>query len=355
MFKVFEPYLSGRTSRARVERTGNFTEMQRSTRPTGITFASLTSLGPGAVPGIARTAKDLGYHSFWTTEANGTDAFTLLASASTAAPGIDVGTGIVPIQLRSPAVTAMSAASLQALSPDSTVYLGVGISTPVIVERWHSSEYSSRPIAQMREYLTLLRELLSGEPVTFEGDFYSVKRFRLGIRLGERRPKIVLAALNRQMLKLGGELADAVLLNYLPSTYVRPSVDLIRQGGDAEIFAYVHAAVADFDEGAEAARKDLFSYAVADGYARMFTAAGFGDEVAELRERHAARDREGAIAAISDRMVQAIDFIGSPSEVGEFVAAYSDAGIDQPILMALPWGSDRRAVVEQTMAAAIAS
>lgn len=320
---------------------------------TGVTFASLTALGPGAVPSIAESAQRLGYSSFWTAEANGTDAFTLLASASAAAPGLDLGTGIVPIQLRSPAVAAMSAATLQALAPERTIHLGVGISTPVIVERWHSQSYSSRPIAQMREYLTLVRELLSGESVTFEGDFYSVKRFRLGVRLGENRPKLALAALNPQMLSLGGELADAVLLNYLPVNHVAPSVEAIRRGGDAEILAYVHAAVADFDDGVDAARRDLYNYAVADGYAAMFTAAGFGDEVAELRERHAARDRDGAIAAVSDAMVQAIDFIGDHDEVGEFVRSYRDAGVDEPILMALPWGRDRRQVVDATMAAAV--
>lgn len=322
--------------------------------PLGVTFASLTALGPGAAPGIAASAQQLGFRSFWTAEANGTDAFTLLAAASASAPDLDLGTGIVPIQLRSPAVTAMSAATLQALAPDRTIHLGVGISTPVIVERWHGAEYHDRPLAHMREYLTLLRELLSGEQVTFEGDFHTVRRFRLGVRLGERRPRLVLAALNPGMLRLGGELADAVLLNYLPASYVPTSVAAVREGGDAAIYAYVHAAVADFDDGADAARRDLYNYAVADGYAKMFSAAGFGDEVAELRERHAARDREGAIAAVSDEMVQAIDFIGDHDEVAAFVRSYRDAGVDHPILMALPWGHDRRAVVEATMAAAAA-
>ena len=319
----------------------------------GLTYAGLGVLGAQSVPAIASRAQDLGYSSFWTAEANGTDAFTLLAAASVAAPSLDLGTGVAPIQLRSPALATMSAASLQALAPEQTVHLGVGISTPVIVERWHSADYSTKPIAHMREYLTLVRELLSGENVTFEGDFYSVKRFRLGVRLGDRRPLIALAALNPQMLRLGGELADAVLLNYLPSSYVAESVSEIRKGGDAKIFAYVHAAVSDFDEFVESARRDLFGYAVADGYARMFTAAGFGEEVAELRARHKDRDREGAVAAISEAMVQAINFIGSSDEVSSFVDAYAEAGVDQSILMVMPWGSDRRAVVQATMEAAI--
>ncbi|MCB0993327.1 MAG: LLM class F420-dependent oxidoreductase [Acidimicrobiales bacterium] len=320
--------------------------------PLGLTFASLGALGPHSAPSIASMAEDLGYSSFWTAEANATDAFTLLGAAAVAAPGLDLGTGVVPMQIRSPSVTAMSAASLQALAPHRDIYLGVGVSTPVVAGQWHGADYQNRPIAQMREYLVLLRELLSGEPVTFDGDFWSVRKFRLGVRLGDRRPKLVLAALNPQMLRLGGELADAVLLNYLPASHVQESIDEIREGGDAQIFAYVHAGVCDFDEAAPYARRDLFGYAMAEGYARMFRHAGFEAEIDQLRERYAAGDRDGAVEAISDEMVQAIDFIGTPAQVNSFVASYVDAGVDHPILMPLPWGADRRAVAEATIRAA---
>lgn len=320
---------------------------------TGLTFASLAALGPAAVPDIARTAEDLGYGSFWTAEANGTDAFTLLAAANAAAPSLDLGTGIVPMQIRSPSVTAMSAATLQALAPTATIHLGVGVSTPVVAGQWHGADYGTRPIAQMREYLTLMRELLSGEPVTFDGDFWSVRKFRLGVRLSDRRPKLVVAALNPQMLRLAGELADGVLLNYLPASHVDASIRQIRSGGDAEVMAYIHAGVCDFDEAVGSARRDLFGYAMADGYARMFTEAGFGAEVAELRDRYAAGDRAGAVAAISDNMVQAIDFIGEAHEVHAFVESYRTAGVDHPILMPLPWGADRAAIARATMAAAV--
>ena len=79
----------------------------------------------------------------------------------------------------------------------------------------------------MREYVALLRECLSGERVTFEGDYYQVKRFSLGIRQGERRPRIIMAALNPKMLALAGEIADGVLLNYLPVSHVGPSVEAV--------------------------------------------------------------------------------------------------------------------------------
>jgi alkanesulfonate monooxygenase SsuD/methylene tetrahydromethanopterin reductase-like flavin-dependent oxidoreductase (luciferase family) len=142
-------------------------------------------------------------------------------------------------------------------------------------------------------------------------------------------------------------------LNYIPASHVGPSVEQVRKGGDATIYAYVHAAVGNLEERANSARRDLFGYAMADGYARMFSEAGFEDEVKTLRARFAEKDRDGAVAAVSDRMVQAIDFIGSEDEVTDFVRSYVDAGVEHPVLMPMPWGDDRRAVTEATMRAAI--
>ena len=317
----------------------------------GVTFGSLGVLGAKKVPEIARQAEGMGFKSFWTVEATGTDAFTLLGAASVAAPKLDLGTGIIPMQLRSPTLAAMSAASLKAINPEAQVFLGVGVSAPGILKQ-HGLTATDKPIRMMREYVALLRECFSGESVTFEGDYFSTKRFRLGLRLEEEKPKIIMAALNPQMLKLAGEIADGVLLNYLPASHVNYSVNKVREGGNAKIFAYVHASVSEFDRAQASARKDLFNYAMADGYAKMFKEAGFRDEVAELREKQKNKDREGALAAISERMIQAIDFIGTKSEVSNFINSYIEAGVEHPILMPMPWGDNRDKVALETMQAA---
>lgn len=320
--------------------------------PLGITFASYQNLGVDAARSTARLAEELGYGSFWTAETTGPEAFSTLADIGAFAPSLDLGTGVLALQLRSPMVVAMAGATLQALHPDREVLLGIGISSPVVTERWHSVPYGERPLARVREYVTLLRECLSGESVTFKGDFYEVSRFRLGVRLGDRKPKIVVGALNPAMLGLAGELADGVLLNYLPASHVPWSVDRVREGGPATIYAYVHAGVCERADGIDYARRDLFSYAVVDAYAANFERAGFGDDVAEIRARHQAKDREGALAAVSDAMVDAIDVMGDASHVRETVGSYVEAGVEVPILMPLPWGDDRLAVVESTMRAA---
>ena len=321
----------------------------------GVTFASLQGLGVPAAIETARLAEELGYRSFWTAEVSGPEAFATLGAVSQAAPSLGLGTGVLALQLRTPPLLAMAGATLQQLAPDRDVLLGVGISSPVVAGRWHGAGYGDRPLAQTREFVTLLRECLSGERVDFKGDFYEVSRFRLGLKLGDRRPQIVVGALNEGMLRLAGEVADGVLLNYLPASHVPWSVEQVRTGGDATIYAYVHVGVGDRADGLDAARRDLFSYATVDSYAANFTRAGYGDAVEAIRERHAAGDREGALAAVSDEMVDGIDVVGDAAQVTATVEAYAAGGVEVPIVFPLPWGPDRRSVIDATLRAAAAA
>src|SRR5437764_2907040 len=298
----------------------------------GVTFASLMNLGPPMAPKVAARAAELGYRQFWTAETTGPEAFSILAAAGAAAPDLGLGTGVLALQLRTPMVVAMAGATLQSLHPESEIVLGVGISSPVVTERWHGVPYGDKPLARTREYVTLVQQCLSGESVSFDGDFYRTSRFRLGVRLGERRPKVVIGALNPGMLRLAGEIADGVLLNYLPASHVPWSVEQVRKGGDASIYAYVHVGVTDRDAGLALARRDLFSYAVVDAYATNFTRAGYGDAVAEVRARHAERDREGALAAVSEDMIDGIDVMGDADHVAATVRAYAEGGVDVPII-----------------------
>jgi probable F420-dependent oxidoreductase len=327
----------------------------------GVTYASLMGLGPPLAPKVAARAAELGYTQFWTAETTGPEAFSILAAGGAAAPGLGLGTGVLALQLRTPMVVAMAGATLQSLHPDSDIVLGIGISSPVVTERWHGVPYGGRPLARTREYVALLRECLAGDSVTFKGDFYDVSRFRLGVRLADRRPKIVVGALNPGMLRLAGEVADGVLLNYLPASHVPWSVEQVRKGeamagreaGSTTIYSYVHLGVAAREDGIDFARRDLFSYAVVDAYARNFERAGFEADVAAVRERHGAGDRDGALAAVSDDFVDAIDIMGDPDRVRTSMQAYVEAGVDVPILMPLPWGPDRWHVIDETMRAAI--
>src|SRR6476661_2714948 len=313
-----------------------------------VSIAGVQTLGADLSLDVAREADALGCESVWVAEANAAEAMSLLGAISQSAPHVGLGTGVVALQLRTPPLHAMAAATLQQLAGDRAVYLGIGISSPAVAGQWHGAGYTDRPIAQVREFVALLRECLTGETVTFAGDFYAVKRFRLGVRLGETRPQIFVAALNEQMLRLAGSIADGVLLNYLPASRVPWCVERVREGGDAAVYAYVHCGVTDRDRYADLARKDLLNYAVVDAYANQFARAGFEHDVADFREKWKARDRDAALAAIGDAWVDDIQIMGDAAHVRAKVDAYEQAGA-HPIVFALPWGEDRRATISETL------
>src|SRR3546814_1367112 len=110
----------------------------------GVTFASLMGLGPQTAVDTAKLAEEVGYSSFWTAETTGPEAFSVLAAAGAAAPSLDLGTGVLALQLRTPMVVALAGATLQALPPDREILLGVGISSPVLASRWHGQPYTHR-------------------------------------------------------------------------------------------------------------------------------------------------------------------------------------------------------------------
>ena len=322
--------------------------------PLGVTAAPFIRSGTAAVVDLARRADRLGYDSFWVAEVTGIEAFSVLGAASRAAPGVGLGTGVLAMQVRTAPLLAMAAASLQALAPDREVLLGVGVSSPVVACDWHGAGYPARPLAHMREFLALLRECLSGDTVTFTGDYYQVRKFRLGVELGDRKPKIILGALGEGMLRLAGAEADGVLLNYLPASHVSWCVEQVRRGGNATIYANIHVGVGDRAAAAPRARYDLFSYAVVDAYASSFTRAGYGDAIQAIRAAHLAGDRAGALAAIPDEMVDAIDVTGDEALVRDTISAYQRAGVDIPVVFPLTWGAAGQDGLESTLRAAIA-
>jgi hypothetical protein len=97
----------------------------------------------------------------------------------------------------------------------------------------------------------------------------------------------------------------------------------------------------------------LCSYAVVDAYGNNFSRAGFGDDIDALRSAHAARDREGSVAAIGDKMLDAIQIMGDHDHVRRGVQEYVDNGVEVPIVFPCPWGEDRAATVRNTMLAGI--
>src|SRR5262245_47347298 len=141
---------------------------------------------------VYATLADAGFTDLWSSEVNGTDAFTPLTLAAAWAPSFQLGTAIAPVFTRGPALLAMTAAALAEAAP-GRVQLGIGSSSPVVVEDWNGVEFAS-PYARSRDMLRFLSAALAGETVTEEYETFAVNRFRLE-RPPAVPPRIHLAAL----------------------------------------------------------------------------------------------------------------------------------------------------------------
>ncbi len=188
------------------------------------------------------------------------------------------------------------------------------MSSPVVAGDWHGVGYPPRPLAQMREFIALLRECLSGRKVTFAGEYYQDRGFRLGVELGDRRPQVIVGALGEEMLRLAGDQADGVLLNYLPAVTCPGAWSRsVAAGGRGSTPTSTSASATGRLPSASPLRP--FSYAVVDAYARSFARAGFGEAVRAIRAAHRTGDRVAALAAVTDEMVDAINVTGDPALV----------------------------------------
>ena len=217
--------------------------------------------------------------------------------------------------------------------------LGLGVQARNYVSGWHDRTYE-RPIRAMREYATILRHALAGEHVTFEGELFSVRGFQLQMPMPEQPARLYVAAVGPQMIRLAGEVADGVLGYCWSAAYVRDVVlPALGEGAeragrsidDIDVACGYPTVAAEDGSGIEDAKGQVLMFATAASsspfYAESFAAAGYGDLVAELRERVGALDADGAIAAIPDEAVAAMTVSGTPDEIQSRVDELRSAGV----------------------------
>src|SRR6185436_4471028 len=165
---------------------------------------------------LATEAEQLGYDVCWAAEAYGSDAPTLLAFIAARTQRIDVGSAIMQIPARTPAMTAMTAASLDVLS-HGRFRLGLGVSGPQVSEGWHGVRFA-KPLARTREYVDIVKMAIAREPVSYQGSHYTLplpdgpgKALKLGFHPPRTAIPIYLAAVGPKNLELAGEIADGWL------------------------------------------------------------------------------------------------------------------------------------------------
>ena len=292
-----------------------------------------------------RLAEQLGYDSVYVTHINGRESLTVLTAYATATSRIRVGTGVVPIYTRTPATMAQTAATIDDISGGRLI-LGLGVSHRPVVEGWHGQSID-RPVAEMREYVAIVRAILAGEAPP-EGAKWSTG-FRLGRGLTRPELPVYVAALSPAMLRLAGEVADGVLLWLCNPDYIRdvvvPEVTAGREraGKSLEGFEIVPAVPCALvpDAGGEAEafaamRKDLIPYFGLPFYRAMLERSGFTADIESFDAAAPSGEVEAMGAAISDAFLDALTAVGDVDGVGAGLRRYADAGATSPCVGPIP-------------------
>lgn len=151
-------------------------------------------------------AEELGYERVWLPESWGREAATVLATIAERTDEIGIGTSILNVYSRSPALLGQLAATLQEAT-DCRFRLGLGPSGPILIENWHGMEFGN-PLRHTREAIEIVKQVLEGEPAEYEGEYYTVEGFELRFDPPEPAPPVDAAAMGPKAVELAGRFAD---------------------------------------------------------------------------------------------------------------------------------------------------
>lgn len=292
---------------------------------------------------VIRAAEAAGYTDAWSGETGGHDGFSPLLLASAWTESMRLGTGVVNVFTRGPAVLAQHAAALQDASGGRFV-LGVGSSSNVIVERWNGGLFE-RPRTRVRETVAFLRQALAGDRATPPAR--ASEGAGGGFKLEQPPPApvpIVVAALRERMLRTAGEVADGAFLNFLPVPAVERVIAEIRAGereagkdeGSCEVLCRFFCLQGDPDEALPVARWMFAAYATVPVYEAFFRWLGYSEAIDGMVDAWRARDRSRAAELVPRELVEEVFILGDAPAQRRRIADFRRRGIDTPVLLPIP-------------------
>ncbi|MCK7623133.1 LLM class F420-dependent oxidoreductase [Streptomyces sp. RS10V-4] len=314
---------------------------------------------------VAQEADRLGYAVCWAAEAYGSDAPTVLSWVAAQTERIDVGSAIFQIPARTPAMTAMTAATLDSLS-GGRFRLGLGVSGPQVSEGWYGVKFD-KPLARTREYVEIVRKAMARERLSYEGEHWTLplpggpgKPLKLTVHPQREHIPLYIAAIGPKNLRQTGEIADGALLifpsaEHLEETALAP----LREGRQAagktmdgfDVCPTLPLALgADSDVSALADQFRPYTALYVGGmgsrkqnfYNRLAQRMGYEKEAAEIQDKYLSGDKDGAAAAVPERLIDQTALLGSVERIAERMQAYAAAGVTTLTLAPAGWTLEER-------------
>ena len=299
---------------------------------------------------IVREAESAGFDSVWAAEAYGSDTATVLAWLGANTETIKLGSAIFQMPARTPAMTAMTAATIDNIS-NGRMLLGIGSSGPQVAEGWHGQPFAKQ-LQRTREYVAILRMALARERVDFDGEIYTLpipdgpgKALKLTIGPVQERIPIYIAAIGPKNTQLTGEIADGWLPTFFSPEHVDEFRGLLEEGASRngngkkidesfDIAPNVNVSIDDdIDRAHDAMRPLLALYVGGMGsrdknfYNALVRRYGFEDAAQEVQDLYLDGKKEEAAAALPSELIDYVSLCGPKERVAERLAVYRDAGV----------------------------
>ena len=318
---------------------------------------------------LAREADDLGYSVVWAAEAYGSDAATVLTWIAAHTSRIDVGSAVFQIPGRTPANTAMTAATLDTLS-GGRFRLGLGVSGPQVSEGWHGVRFE-KPLQRTREYVAIVRKALARERVSFDGEFFTLplpdgpgKALTLTVHPVRERIPIYIAAIGPKNLELTGEVADGWLaIFYAPEfaaeLHASLSAGRAKAGLTMDGFDIVPTVPVVIGDDLQACADQVRPYCALyiggmgsreqNFYNQLACRMGFEDAAAAIQEKYLGKDYVGAAQAVPMDFIDRTALIGPRDRVRDRLSAYAQSGVTTLTIAAYAGNLDERKATLRTM------
>jgi F420-dependent oxidoreductase-like protein len=307
-------------------------------------------------------AEAAGFDSVWTAEAYGSDAATPLAWFAAQTERIKLGAAILQMPGRSPAMTAMTAVTLDHLS-NGRFLLGLGTSGPQVAEGWHGQRFAKQ-LARTREYVEIVRKALARERLTYEGETYQLplpdgpgKALKLMIAPVQEQIPIYIAAIGPKNTQLVGEIADGWLPVFFSPEHVDLSRSLLEEGAARsgrsldgfDMAPTVQVSIDDdVDRARDAMRPFVALYVGGMGsreqnfYNALVRRYGFDDAAQEIQDLYLDGKKQEAAAAIPAELIDMVTMCGPRERVKERLEVYRDAGVGTLIVSPMAFEPEQR-------------
>jgi F420-dependent oxidoreductase-like protein len=311
---------------------------------------------------LVREAEAAGFDSVWASEAYGSDAVTVLAWIAAQTERIRIGSAIFQMPARTPAMTAMTAATLDHIS-DGRMIIGLGSSGPQVAEGWHGQPFA-RQLRRTREYVEILRKALARERLEYDGEVYELplpdgpgKPLKLMIGTVQERIPIYLAAIGPKNTQLAGEIADGWIPIFCSPEHLDESKRLLQEGAERgardlngfDIAPSVQVRIdEDVDRARDAMRPFLALYVGGMGsrkqnfYNALVRRYGFEEAAEEIQDLYLGGKKEEAAAALPDELIDITTLVGPSERVAERVAVYRDSGVGTLIVSPVAFDAEER-------------